>query len=361
MVPARGVERWLTQRLSHRLGAGPRGGDGVCAGVRFLNPRSLVSLLLGRESDDPWDPERLVWPLLATIDDSLDDAAFATLARHLGHGLDGPDAELRRNRRYSVALRLASLFASYAVQRPSLVTAWRDRRRRRPRARPALAGRAVAAAAAAGGGRAARRPPRRDRAPTAGRRGRPAAPRPADALRPHPDPGHRGRAAQGARRAPRRPPLPAPALAVALGRAGRARWRGRPRGRHVRRPGRAPAARLARPRRPRAAAHPRRDPGRRGVHRGGRAGHHARLAPAGPARQPRPVVRRARRPPPRRDRPQPPGARVPRAGAADRRAPRGAGRDAPGRPDPRAARHPGDVPGHRDLRAADLRRVRARH
>ncbi len=31
VVPARGVERWLTQRLSHRLGTGARGGDGVCA------------------------------------------------------------------------------------------------------------------------------------------------------------------------------------------------------------------------------------------------------------------------------------------------------------------------------------------
>lgn len=125
VVPARGVERWLTQRLSHRLGTGPRGGDGVCAGVRFLSPRSLVSLLLGRDTDDPWDPERLVWPLLATIDESLDDRGFETLARHLGHGLAGPDGELRRNRRYSVAIRLAHLFASYAVQRPSLVTAWR--------------------------------------------------------------------------------------------------------------------------------------------------------------------------------------------------------------------------------------------
>ena len=38
MVPAQGVERWLTQRLSHRLGVGARGGDGVCAGVRFLSP-----------------------------------------------------------------------------------------------------------------------------------------------------------------------------------------------------------------------------------------------------------------------------------------------------------------------------------
>lgn len=126
VVPAKGVERWLTQRLSHRLGAGPRGGDGVCAGVRFLNPRSLVSLLLGRERDDPWDPERLVWPLLATIDESLDDPRFETLARHLGHGREGPDQELRRNRRYSVAIRLAHLYASYAVQRPGLVTAWRQ-------------------------------------------------------------------------------------------------------------------------------------------------------------------------------------------------------------------------------------------
>ncbi|WP_395695813.1 exodeoxyribonuclease V subunit gamma [Nocardioides sp.] len=126
VVPARGVERWVTQRLSHRLGAGPRGGDGVCAGVRFLSPPSLVSLLLGRERDDPWDPERLVWPLLATIDDSLGEPWCATLATHLGHGASAADAEVRRNRRYSVALRLAGLFASYARQRPALVTAWRE-------------------------------------------------------------------------------------------------------------------------------------------------------------------------------------------------------------------------------------------
>ena len=65
-VPTPGVERWLAQRLAGRLGVGIAGCDGVCAGVRFLSPRSLVSLLLGRETDDPWDPERLVWPLLAT-------------------------------------------------------------------------------------------------------------------------------------------------------------------------------------------------------------------------------------------------------------------------------------------------------
>ncbi|MFS3127495.1 exodeoxyribonuclease V subunit gamma [Nocardioides sp. Bht2] len=128
VVPARGVERWLGQQLSHRLGVGPRGGDGVCAGVRFTSPHSLVALLLGRENDDPWHPDRLVWPVLSAIDSSLDAPWAATLAAHLGHGLSGPDAELRHNRRYSVARRLAGLFASYATQRPQLLTDWREGR-----------------------------------------------------------------------------------------------------------------------------------------------------------------------------------------------------------------------------------------
>lgn len=128
VVPAKGVERWLTQRLSHRLGTGTRGGDGVCAGVRFLAPHSLVSLLLGREHDDPWSPDRLTWPLLRTIDASLDDPGFETLARHLGHrGTDHGD-DLRRARRFAVARRVAGLFSSYAVQRPTLLTDWREGR-----------------------------------------------------------------------------------------------------------------------------------------------------------------------------------------------------------------------------------------
>ena len=122
VVPARGVERWLTQRLSHRLGTGARGGDGVCAGVRFLAPHSLVSMLLGREHDDPWSPDQLVWPLLEAIDDCLGERTFATLAHHLGHG---DDEDERSSRRYSVARRLAGLFSSYAVQRPQVLADWR--------------------------------------------------------------------------------------------------------------------------------------------------------------------------------------------------------------------------------------------
>lgn len=134
VVPAKGVERWLTQRLSHRLGAG-ESGDGVCAGVRFLNPRSLVALLTGTERDDPWDPDRLVWPLLEVVDASLDEPWCRTLAVHLGHlgdtapadlGLDPDQVELRRDRRWSVVRRLAGLYAAYAVQRPQLLADWRE-------------------------------------------------------------------------------------------------------------------------------------------------------------------------------------------------------------------------------------------
>ena len=63
----------------------------------------------------------------------------AQLGRHVGVVLQNPfrafdplrpvgrqvtEGVLRRNRRYSVARRLAGLFASYAVQRPALVADW---------------------------------------------------------------------------------------------------------------------------------------------------------------------------------------------------------------------------------------------
>lgn len=125
VVPARGVERWLTQRLSHRLGVGDRTGDGVCAGVDFVTPSSLVAMLLDRDADDPWEPERLAWPLLDVIDSVMGQPGFADLTDHLGGG--DPDDD-RSSRRYAVARRLAGLFGSYATQRPTLVTDWREGR-----------------------------------------------------------------------------------------------------------------------------------------------------------------------------------------------------------------------------------------
>ncbi|ORV96937.1 exodeoxyribonuclease V subunit gamma [Mycobacterium kyorinense] len=120
LVPARGVERWLSQRLAQTLG--------VCAGVSFRNPASLIAEITGILDDDPWSPEALTWPLLEVIDCSLDEPWCRTLATHLGHFDAGEEAELRRGRRYAVARRLAGLFASYARQRPQLLVDWLDGR-----------------------------------------------------------------------------------------------------------------------------------------------------------------------------------------------------------------------------------------
>src|SRR6516165_9690771 len=64
-VPTRGVERWLTQRLSHRLGAPPGSQEGVCANIRFPFPGTLIGQAIAGASDvdpehDPWRPERCV-------------------------------------------------------------------------------------------------------------------------------------------------------------------------------------------------------------------------------------------------------------------------------------------------------------
>lgn len=118
LVPAKGIERWLSQRLSDRLG--------VCAGVRFRSPRSLIAEITGTVEDDPWSPEALVWPLLSVIDEHLDQSWAVPLASHLGAFEAGEERELRQGRRYAVARRLAGLFASYARQRPGLLVSWLD-------------------------------------------------------------------------------------------------------------------------------------------------------------------------------------------------------------------------------------------
>ncbi|GAB3586420.1 exodeoxyribonuclease V subunit gamma [Calidifontibacter terrae] len=129
VAPTRGVERWLAQRISHTLGA-RNGSDGVAAGIRFFTPASLASLLLDRDRDDPWSPDRLVWPVLTAIDECCGKPGFEALTAHLGAGdpESEPEAEWQRlarhSRRYAVARRIAGLFASYARERPTLLAEW---------------------------------------------------------------------------------------------------------------------------------------------------------------------------------------------------------------------------------------------
>lgn len=125
-VGAKGVERWLTQRLAGVLGGDA--GDGVCANVRFTSVAGLIADVLGAASGiaadaDPWAPERMVWSLLRVLDASVGEAWCAVPARHLG--ADDPSGRsYRAGRRFATAAGVAALFDGYATQRPSVIADW---------------------------------------------------------------------------------------------------------------------------------------------------------------------------------------------------------------------------------------------
>jgi hypothetical protein len=123
-VPTRGIERWLTQQLSHTLGTGPDRRDGICANVEFPFPGTLVSSALAagsgiEEESDPWVADRSVWPLLEVIGSSLEEPWLRPLASHLRNA--APEGERRS---YASARHIADLFDRYAVHRPEMVLEW---------------------------------------------------------------------------------------------------------------------------------------------------------------------------------------------------------------------------------------------
>src|SRR5581483_8225169 len=111
------------QSLSHRLGADLGGGDGVCANIDFPFPGTLVNEATAQacgfaRDTDPWPPERSVWPLVAIVDECIDEEWLQPLAAHLRATSSGPG---QRPRRYAMVRHLADLFDRYAVHRPELV------------------------------------------------------------------------------------------------------------------------------------------------------------------------------------------------------------------------------------------------
>jgi exodeoxyribonuclease V gamma subunit len=126
-VPTRGVERWLAQRLSHRLGATAGRLDGVCANFAFPFPGSLIGEALARGAgidpdEDPWPPERSVWPLLEVVDEHLDSAFLEPLAEHVRRA--SPSTDKAAPRRFATVRHLADLFDQYGVHRPEVVRSW---------------------------------------------------------------------------------------------------------------------------------------------------------------------------------------------------------------------------------------------
>ena len=124
-VPTRGMERWLTQRISGRLGTTPGRGDGVCANIEFPFPGRLIGGSIATASgiepdDDPWPPERSVWPLLDVAEQCLGEPWMARLATHLGR--DEPDRS--SGRRFGRLRLIADLFDHYGIRRPAMLQAW---------------------------------------------------------------------------------------------------------------------------------------------------------------------------------------------------------------------------------------------
>lgn len=122
-VPSAGVQRWVQQRLSRRLGAIE--GDGICAGVEFTSVPALVAGVVEELTDqapghNPWRPAFLRWTVL----DQLDAAAGQEWARFVTHHLGAPGAPEAPGRRMATAERLAALFARAAAERPAMVKAW---------------------------------------------------------------------------------------------------------------------------------------------------------------------------------------------------------------------------------------------
>ena len=127
-VPTRGIERWLTQRISSEL-ANRTPGDGVCANVEFPSPRRLVrEVLLAvpelAASLDAWEGTALTRCVVSVVDDHLAEPWMWLLARFV----DAPNAvaTLGNSQRLRAARKIGGLFARYARRRPEMVRAWTE-------------------------------------------------------------------------------------------------------------------------------------------------------------------------------------------------------------------------------------------
>jgi exodeoxyribonuclease V gamma subunit len=116
-VPSVGMRRWLAQRLSHRLGASGRHDDGVSANLELPLPSALRRLVLTEDlppgAADPWQIERLVWPVLGLLTDHARDPILASIATV-------PPGGTIMGR----ARRVTDLFDRYAIHRPGMIRHW---------------------------------------------------------------------------------------------------------------------------------------------------------------------------------------------------------------------------------------------
>ena len=147
LVQSNGMAEWIKIELARQGDAS----GGVCAATRVELPARFLwrtyRQVLGAQHvppDSPLDKLPMTWRLMALLPDCLDAPVFEPVAGFLKD--DDPGRLLQ------LASRLADLYDQYQIYRPDWLQDWaqgRDvlRQVAGPRARPALAGRAVAACA----------------------------------------------------------------------------------------------------------------------------------------------------------------------------------------------------------------------
>ncbi len=225
-MPTRGIERWLIQRLSARLGTtptAPESADGVCANVEFPFPGRLVGAALALASGidperDPWLPERMAWPLLEVVED-VARGAVAGAASQPPAGRPGAPVRTAAPTRPPVRRVLGAATRAAARLGPRRGSANGSVRR--------LAGRALAPAARADRRAERRRASRSGVGAVARRAGARLAAGSDHGVRTDPDSGWPPAGAAGAGRQPRRSPDAAAPLAGAVGQDERADGLGR--------------------------------------------------------------------------------------------------------------------------------------
>jgi len=123
-VPTRGIERWLTQRVSVEFAK--RGvGDGVCANIAFPSPKRLVYDVLSAVpqlavSLDASEGHSVVSHLLNALDVHRGQEWLWLLDRYIGES----NGTQETGQRLNAARKIALLFASYARRRPEMIRRW---------------------------------------------------------------------------------------------------------------------------------------------------------------------------------------------------------------------------------------------
>ncbi len=118
VVQSRGMSTWISMHLSRLFG--------VWCNPDFPHPRQLIQRTLhaffGKDAEHAkaFIRERLVFLLLETVPEGLDQASFAPLKRFLRESAAG------ENKLLQLAQRLAYLFDQYMIYRPELLLAWEN-------------------------------------------------------------------------------------------------------------------------------------------------------------------------------------------------------------------------------------------